>query len=381
MQHFTYDFSPVFALIQGWIDKGYYPNGASISIARNGRVISSKSYGSHTPDTVEYIASSGKWLAASAIMVAVDEGDLSLDDPASKFIPELGPEKGAATLRQLLAHTSGYPAYQPIENPPDQYQTLEEAVAQIVPLALDAPPGTKWNYGGLSLQVAGRMAEIATRKDWETFFQEKLAHPLGMDSTRFTPVDAGFGHSPMLGGGARSTLRDYGHFLSMFYNEGVYDGHRFLTEQSIEDIQADQVRDAEITADNFVTARRQAAHKGIYGLGSWRESQHADGHALMVSSPSWAGAYPWLDKKRHVYAMFMAHVDVEAANRDGFNAMHASMELAGLVGTAIDTAKPAPKRIKSAPVAPVLEETQEPPTPEVATAPDTPAEASAEASS
>jgi CubicO group peptidase (beta-lactamase class C family) len=50
-------------------------------------------------------------------------------------------------------------------------------------------PGERFEYGGLAMQVAGRMAETATGKDWETFFQERIARPLGMTNTHFTPVD------------------------------------------------------------------------------------------------------------------------------------------------------------------------------------------------
>ena len=335
------NFTPVTEHIQNWIDKGYYPNGASILIARNGRTIYSKDFGGHTHETVEYIASAGKWLAAAAILAVVDEGDLTLDDSASKWIPEFGPEKGSATIRQMLSHTSGYLPYQPEGNPPDQYQTLEEAVAQIVPLELEATPGTRWNYGGLAMQIAGRMAEIATGKPWETIFQEQLARPLGMTETHFTPVDPGIGHAPMLGGGARSTLHDYTCFLSMLYNEGIFDGHRVLSEKSIEEMLADQVKGAELKPDTFVTKMRQSSHSGVYGLGVWRELEHASGRALLLSSPSWAGAYPWLDKKRHLYGVFIAHVGGESASQDHFNAMEASAALPILVGEVIDASQKA----------------------------------------
>jgi CubicO group peptidase (beta-lactamase class C family) len=68
------------------------------------------------------------------------------------------------------------------------------------------------------MQVAGRIAELVTDKDWETLFQEKLAIPLKMTSTHFIPVDPG--HTPMIAGGARSTLHDYANFLSMIFNKG-----------------------------------------------------------------------------------------------------------------------------------------------------------------
>jgi CubicO group peptidase (beta-lactamase class C family) len=198
------------------------------------------------------IASAGKWLAAAAIMSLVDEGKLSLEDHPSKFLPEFkGDEKDKSTLRQMLSHTSGYPPYQPKENPVDKYQTLLESVEHLLPLPPDFSPGERFDYGGLAMQVAGRMAEVAAGKDWETIFQERIAKPCGMTNTHFTPVDQGGGHSPMLGGGARSNLRDYANFLSMIFNEGKFDGKRVLSKNAIREMQADQIRGASVKQPEF----------------------------------------------------------------------------------------------------------------------------------
>jgi hypothetical protein len=81
------DFSPVTGRVQGWVDRGYYP-GAAVLVAKGNQVIYEKCFGDHTPDTQEQIASSGKWLAAAAIMSLVDEGKLSLADHPSKWLPK-----------------------------------------------------------------------------------------------------------------------------------------------------------------------------------------------------------------------------------------------------------------------------------------------------
>ncbi|HEY1661680.1 MAG TPA: serine hydrolase [Verrucomicrobiae bacterium] len=311
----NYDFSPVTQCVQGWVDKGYYP-GVAVLIAKNNQVVYEKCFGSYTPDTDVFIASAGKWLAAATIISLVDEGRLSLDDHPSKWLPEFKNDpKDQATLRQLLSHTSGYPPYQPKSNPVDDYQMLTESVAHLLPLPLDYQPGERFNYGGLAMQVAGRMAEAASGEDWETLFQERIAKPCGMTSTHFTPVDSGGGHSPMLGGGARSTLHDYANFLSMIFNGGTYDGKQVLSENAIREMQADQVRGATVEPDQFVEHVRGAHHNGIYGLGEWREELDATGNATLISSPSWAGAYPWIDKTIGVYGVIIAHVDGQAANK------------------------------------------------------------------
>jgi CubicO group peptidase (beta-lactamase class C family) len=108
----------------------------------------------------------------------VDEGILRWEDPVKKWLPEFEDTKGEATLAQLLSHTAGYPDYQPQGNPVDISQELKSSVDNILPIPADTLSGTKFKYGGLSMQVAGRIAELASGKSWEELFQEKLLDPL-----------------------------------------------------------------------------------------------------------------------------------------------------------------------------------------------------------
>ena len=324
----NYDFSAITAKVQEWVNRGYYP-GAAVLIARDNQIIYQQCFGNYTPDTQVFIASAGKWLAAATIMTLVDEGKLSLDDHPSKFLPEFKDDpKDSATLRQLLSHTSGYLPYQPKENPVDKYQTLTESVAHILPLPLKYQPGERFDYGGLAMQVAGRMAEVAGGKDWETLFQERIAKPCGLTNTHFVPVDSGGGHSPMLGGGARSTLRDYANFLSMIFNNGVFNGARILSTNAIREMQADQIRGSLVKPGEFANRVRGETHNGIYGLGEWREELDAGGNGVLISSPSWAGAYPWIDKTIGVYGFILAHVGGPNVGRDHFSGFYSSPVLA-----------------------------------------------------
>jgi CubicO group peptidase (beta-lactamase class C family) len=334
------DFSAVTNLIQGWVDKDYY-SGCGLMVAKDDQIVFERCFGSFAPDKVVFIASSGKWLAAATIMTLVDEGKLSLNDHPSKWLPEFKNDpKDKATLRQLLSHTSGYPPYQPKENPVDKYQTVAESVAHLLPLTLVFQPGERFDYGGLAMQVAGRMAEVATGKDWETLFQERIAIPCRMSDTHFAPVDAGGGHSPMLGGGARSNLRDYANFLRMIADDGDFDGRRILSKKSIEEMQSDQVRRAIVKPGEYVERVRGAKHSGIYGLGEWREELDANGRAVLISSPSWAGAYPWIDKTSGVYGFFIAHVDGKGVGRDKFSGFYSSPVLATMVRAAVTNSMP-----------------------------------------
>ena len=185
------------------------------------------------------------------------------------------------------------------------------------------------------------MAELGTGKDWETLFQEKIAHPLGMKNTHFTPVHQGGGHSPMLGGGARTTLHDYANFLNMIFNNGKFfgkyssddskssdeyshNGMQVLSESAIKEMQADQIGEAMVAEHEFVERVRAEIHNGVYGLGEWREELDSAGDAVLISSPGWAGAYPWIDKTTNSYGFFITHVNVKKANQDGFSSFYSS---------------------------------------------------------
>lgn len=301
------NFLPIQQKIKTWVDSGHY-DGASIVVFQNNQILYKQYFGTYGPETVVYVASAGKWLVAATIAVLVDEGKLHWEDKVNHWLPEFTDAKGEATLAQLLSHTAGYPDYQLQSNPVDISQDLKSSVDNILPLPPDTLSGTKFKYGGLAMQVAGRMAEIATGKSWKKLFQEKIAHPLEMTQTHFTPVDSAGGHAPMLGGGARSTLQDYANFLSMIFNKGVFKGKRILSKKTIAFMQSDQIKNAKVQVGEFVERTRGRKETDIYGLGEWREEVNTQGEATLLSSPSWAGAYPWIDKTNGVYGFFLTHV-------------------------------------------------------------------------
>jgi CubicO group peptidase (beta-lactamase class C family) len=331
-----YDFSAVERLVQAWVDAGFYP-GAGLSIGRGDQIALEQYFGVYGPETQEFITSAGKWLAAAAIAAVVDQGLLSWDDSVAHWLPEFVGAAGQVRLRQLLSHTSGFADQQPPGRRSDDYPTLAESVPQIAALPLRDQPGTRFRYGGLAMQVAGRMAELATREPFEELFQRVLARPLGLTHTHFTPVDPAPGHNPMLAGGARSSTRDYARFLAMLAANGRFEGKQVLSPSVIHEMQRDQVGSAKLEPGEFVERARGAQHTGVYGLGVWRECLDASGRATRLSSPSWAGTYPWIDTLRGVYGVLIAHVDLNGPPWEGgFNPFYSSAELAELVAAAVD---------------------------------------------
>lgn len=329
------DFTGLDSLIQGWVDKGYYP-GAAICVKQDTAVLFRKSYGAVSPDTPVYVASAGKWVAAAVVAAVVDRTELSWDDPVEKWLPEFkGDPKGVIPLRRLLSHTSGIRPYLPAPRV-DNYNHLDSAVAEILPLDTVFTPGTRFEYGGLAMQVAGRMAEVAAGKEFETLFQELLAGPLHMTRSHFTPVNTDGGHAPMLGGGLCTTLNDYMNFLDMIIHGGVFEGQRILREATVKEMQADQVGRAKVVEGEYVERALGRHHQGVYGLGEWREMvDEKTGEAYRISSPGWAGAYPWINLREGVYGFFIAHVTGSSSKPDGFSSFYGSPVIADKVSAAI----------------------------------------------
>ena len=331
----AYDFTPLDSIVTSWMNKGYYP-GASICVVRDDSVIFQKNYKNFTPDTKVYVASAGKWVAAAVIGAVVDCTELDWNDSVKKWIPEFKNDiKGMITLRQLLSHTSGVRPYLP-EPRVDNYNHLDSAVMEILPLDTVFTPGTRFEYGGLAMQIAGRMAEKAMNKEFEELFQELIARPLRMKNSHFTPVNTDGGHAPMLGGGLCTTLHDYMRFLDMIYHNGVFEEKQILKPETIHEMQADQVGNAEVHPGEYVERALKKYHTGIYGLGEWRELiDEATGEAYQISSPGWAGAYPWINKQGRVYGFFIAHVQGSSQKEDGFSSFFGSPVISQTVSNII----------------------------------------------
>lgn len=313
------------------MDKRHSPGGA-ICVIKNDSVLFEKTYGSFTGDTKVYVASAGKWVAAAVIGAVVDRTDLSWDDPVEKWLPQFrGDAKGDILLRQLLSHTSGVRPYLPAPRV-DNYNHLDSAVTEILPLDTVFAPGIRFEYGGLAMQIAGRMAEVAMGEEFEFLFQKLIAVPLEMTGSHFTPVNTDGGHAPMLGGGLCTTLNDYIRFLKMIYHNGRFGNKEILKPETVQTMQVDQVRNAVVAPGEYVEKALGQHHTGIYGLGEWRELvDETTGEAYQISSPGWAGAYPWINKRDSVYGFFIAHVQGGANKKDGFSSFYGSPVLSETV--------------------------------------------------
>jgi len=282
-----------------------------------------------TEDHLFWIASMTKSISVTAIMTLVDEGKLSLDEPASKWLPELGEVKmkdGTApsrpiTLRDLMSHTSGL-AFPP-RKADDGAQSLKGYTLALVKAPLAFEPGSDYEYG-FGITVSGRIAEIVSGQPFDVFLQERLLDPLGMKDTTFHPderlrariaksyktVEEGEGlvaaYNPFVtsdatvrrmtepSGGLFSTAADLAKFYEMIRKGGVHEGKRLVSEAAI----------AEMTKPHTAGGKSQN-----YGLG-WQCNlpEKAVMPGFSANSFGHGGAYAtngWIDPERRLIAIFL----------------------------------------------------------------------------
>lgn len=149
-----------------------------------------------TTETIYDIASLTKVVATTAMaMMLTDRGLLQLDRPVAEFLLDFVPPydnaddplwsaRGEVTVRQLLAHTSGLPAYEKFFLRARQREhVLEEAVS----LPLEEPPGAKTVYSDVGFILLGEILEGIAKEPLDKFCQREIFQPLGMRSTCFNP--------------------------------------------------------------------------------------------------------------------------------------------------------------------------------------------------
>jgi CubicO group peptidase (beta-lactamase class C family) len=267
--------------------------GISLQISQYGADVYERAFGGYRVDTVVPIASGSKWLAAAAILTLVDDGRIKLDDAAGRYLPRYATGALAPiTIRMCLSHMSGLQSTD--AGLGNQQITLAQAVDQVAQLPLQFQPDSTFFYGELGLQVAGRIAEVVSGRSWEAFFAERITQPLGMSSTGYGNVP-----NPHLGGGATSTLRDYGTFLKMLRNGGQHGARRILSPYALAEMTRDQTHGAPMSGWNPNGAR--------YGLGCWRDRVDAAGRCLQLGSIGALGFTPWLDVERDVTGIMLVN--------------------------------------------------------------------------
>lgn len=339
--------------------------GAVVLLTKNGAVAYEKAWGVRDVDTkaplrtddVFRLASQTKAITSAAVMMLWEEGKFGLDEPIDRYIPafrqptiltkfhaaDSSYESKSAlrpiTIRQLLTHTSGLDyadigsaefkaiyAKAGITAWGMEGATLAGDMEKLGRLPLAAEPGTKYIYS-LSIDVLGRLVEVASGMPLDRFFRERIFTPLGMRDTHFALPPALHGRlvalhqdtagtlramrerrgwaspdypvRPMTyfsgGAGLSGTTRDYARFLQMMLNGGELDGVRLLSRKTVQMMLTNQIG----TLGNF-------------GLGFGLETAANDHRQpLSLGSFEWGGAFKttyWADPAEGMTAQIYTNV-------------------------------------------------------------------------
>ncbi len=385
--------SRIGAALNADIDRGMIP-GAVVLIVRNSTLAYCEAFGCANPstrrpmqrDSIFRIASMTKPLTVAAALILMERGQLVLNDPLWRYLPELrdlpvGVERKdadgqrrlileasrrAPTLQDLMRHTAGFTygqfgdslvqrAYR-AAGLIDNRQTNVEMVAKLAKLPLAHQPGTTFEYG-MSTDVLGHVVEVVSGQPLDRFFHDNIFSPLGMQHTAFglegrlehllaEPNRAAApGTAPAVvpydparpanwlsgGGGLLSTAPDYARFAQMLLNGGAGSEPRLMARKTVDLMVQNhlppRVRYGVRTADLGIAAPLPGLGQG-YGLGLG--VRLAAGLAPVPGSCGdfyWGGAlgpYFWVDPAEQLVVVFMLQ-ELDAERRTRYRALMRSL--------------------------------------------------------
>ncbi|MBN23870.1 MAG: serine hydrolase [Alteromonadaceae bacterium] len=264
-------------------------------VARKGKVVHVEGVGYRdreakapmSEDTIFRIYSMTKPITAVAALTLWEQGKFQMNDPVSKYLPELANLKVYAgmdgenmvledtskvmTIKQLFTHTAGF-SYGFTQSPVDKlYQQSalfsgqikrQDLLKEVAKLPLNHQPGSKWNYS-IGTDIIGILVERLSGQTLGAYFEQHIFEPLEMDDTGFyVPKDkqdrlaqiyvinqqgqtvpmeneplGDYLSAPEIesgGGGLVSTIEDYYTFTQMLLNGGEYQGKRILGRKTVE---------------------------------------------------------------------------------------------------------------------------------------------------
>ena len=172
--------------------------GCSVGVIRAGEFVYKRSFGYAslelgvplTPSSVFYMGSVSKQFTAASIVLAAEQGHLSLDDDVRKYLPELPDYGHRITLRQMLHQTSGFRDFLDLVFISGRNAADLASPAEILKLiarqkGLNNVPGDEWVYSNSNYFLLGEVIRRATGKSLADFAAENIFKPLGMTHTLF----------------------------------------------------------------------------------------------------------------------------------------------------------------------------------------------------
>ncbi len=289
-----------------YVEKEVAPKvpGLSIAVGVNGKIVWSEGFGFKdlttkmpvTPTTSFRIGSISKSLTSVGLVLLVERGQLDLDVPVQKYVPDF-PDKGAPITTRLLAgHLAGIRHYRGDEmlmNRPFANAHAGLAIFQNDPL--EAPPGTKFIYSTYGWTLISAVMESAAHEEFLRYMDENVIQPLGLTHThadrkdipdpdctqfyesnaqgRFVVAPAVDNSYKWAGGGYLSTPEDLVRFGSALLQPG------FLKERSL--------------ALLFMPQKTSDGGPTGYGIG-WFIRKDAKGHRILIHTGGSIGGTSFL---------------------------------------------------------------------------------------
>jgi CubicO group peptidase (beta-lactamase class C family) len=337
-------FAAVGALVERGIRQGVYP-GAVVVIGRRDTVLFARGFGhlswarsSPRPSALETrwdLASLTKVVAtASAVMVLVDQGRVSLDAPVSRYLPRFtGSGRELITVRMLLDHTSGLRPYLAFYRLTGSRAAAIELLYEAVPVRV---PGSSPEYSDLNAMLLGILVEAVTGEPLDVFAKREVFAPLGLSSTTFTPaLTPGLSVAPswsasgrpvfgrvnddnanLLGGvaghaGLFSTGADVARFAQAWLREGRAPDRPWVSASAMREFLRRSAQSGS-RALGWDTPEQRGTVPSIYGH---LAGAHTFGHS------GWTGTMLWVDPVRDLFVVFLTNRSLEPRVRHSITAL------------------------------------------------------------
>jgi CubicO group peptidase (beta-lactamase class C family) len=324
--------------VEWGIRQGVYP-GAVLVVGRHDTVLFAEGFGRLTwargaalpsPEHTYWdLASLTKVVAtASTAMVLVDRGRLSLDAPVSKYLPAFaGAGKDRVTVRMLLNHTSGLPAWLPLSR---AAHTPAAAMELVLREPLRRTPGTVAEYSDLNGILLGEVVAAVGGEPLDRLAADEVFGPLGMGSTVFAPALPPTGsvapsrrvgccaargrvdddNAFVLGGvaghaGLFSTGMDLAHFAQAWLREGRTAQGRWARAATIREF-VHPSNASGTRALGWDTAGPRGTEVSVYG---------SQARATTYGHTGWTGTMVWVDPSRDLFCVFLTNRSLQPHTR------------------------------------------------------------------
>ncbi|HLR33499.1 MAG TPA: serine hydrolase, partial [Fodinibius sp.] len=320
-----------------------FPGGV-ITVLKDGVVAYQKGFGYetyeklnpiHTRDIYDLASLTKIMSTTTAMMKLAGEGKISLDDKVSSYFPEFSVgQKQQITIRHLLLHNSGLPAFRIYV---DELKTRRELVEAVKNEPLIYDPGTDYIYSDLGFILMGEIVKEVTGKRLDHYMDQTFYNPLGMHHTRYNPLKAGkwilknipptekdtiyrhktvraqvhderayymdgvSGHAGLFSNGS-----DIAVFTQMLLNKGSYGGRQYLKPSIVEEFTKRQStlvnrgygfdrKGEKFSSAGTLTSEETFGHTGFTGTSFWIDPQRDLAIIILTNR-----TYPFRSYGKHI---------------------------------------------------------------------------------